>query len=82
MIRREAIQSQGSMLFELAKQTGSLDKVADDLDKIAEMAPDLPKTAGIELTNLVSLLTSSAKVFRELYDSVPRLKLRGSRENR
>ena len=53
MIRREAIQSQGSMLFELARQTGSLDKVADEsvgttvedllpfLEKVGHPAPTM-----------------------------------------
>ncbi len=77
MIRREAARQYGKSFFELAKQTESFEKVAEDLDRIAEMLVDkpdalkdvpLPDAGKSELGSLVNLLTANANVFRELYD--------------
>ncbi|MHC4207781.1 MAG: F0F1 ATP synthase subunit delta, partial [Planctomycetota bacterium] len=76
-IKREAARQYGKSFFELAKQAESFEKVAKDMDKIAEMLADtpdalkdvqLPETSKAELGGLISLLTTNAKVFRELYD--------------
>ncbi len=78
MNRREAARQYGKSFFELAKQSESFEKVAEDLDRIAEMLTDkpdalkgvpLPEAGKSELGNLVNLLTANANVFRELYDN-------------
>ncbi len=78
MIRHEAARQFGKSFFELARQSESFEKVADDLDRIAQLLTDkpdalksvpLPEAGKSELGGLINLLTANANVFRELYDN-------------